>query len=74
MTCVADISSVEGRSNPGSTETSPTSDAAREQLVKESILSREVKVSRINWKITQVRDLKTWKFSEGTHQKDSKES
>ncbi|GFR01196.1 hypothetical protein TNCT_529211 [Trichonephila clavata] len=34
----------------------PTSDVAREQPTKESILSREVQVSRINWRISLAGD------------------
>ncbi|GFR25968.1 hypothetical protein TNCT_599551 [Trichonephila clavata] len=50
MSCDTNVSSVEGNSNPGEAELSPTSDAASEWPTKESILSREVKVSKNNWR------------------------
>ncbi|GFQ85058.1 hypothetical protein TNCT_217741 [Trichonephila clavata] len=49
MSCAASFISVAGKNNSGRAESSPTSDATREQFTKESILNREVQVSRINW-------------------------
>ncbi|GFY12035.1 hypothetical protein TNCV_4975351 [Trichonephila clavipes] len=66
-------SPVEGRSNTGCLESSPTSDAAGEQPTKKPILSREIKVSRIYGKTTPAVDLNPWRFSVGIHQKKYKD-
>ncbi|GFX42435.1 hypothetical protein TNCV_1519991 [Trichonephila clavipes] len=65
MTYRADISPVEGRSNPGCPESNPTSDGAREQSTRRPILNREIKVSRIYEKTTQAGDPSLWRFSVG---------